>query len=150
MLQILTTSKQEEVELDRLRIWDFYLVFPREMKNISIPNELAFLREYKRRDRSVNPYEDLIDPKSVFDRMNSFQMAALRCLASYLFIDVDQLEKRIIKKTRKEIPDELRAKLSDLNEDQMVVMKYIEGFREFPLHGLKERTALIEFKYDSR
>jgi hypothetical protein len=144
--------KQDEIELDRLRIWDFYLTFPNEARKISYPNSLAELKNiFKQKD--ANPYEDLIDPKRIIERMKSFQLAALKCIASYGLIDGKLLGKNIIKRTDKEIPNEIAEKFGDLSNEKSNIIKLIVGFRELPLYGqigLKFRTGLIEFRYDQK
>jgi len=44
MLQLMISIKQNEVELDKLRIWDFYLTFPNEARKISYPRDLSELK----------------------------------------------------------------------------------------------------------
>jgi len=152
MLQLVTFMKQENVELDKIRIWDFYLTFPNEARKISYPKSLSELKKIFKK-RPENPYEDLIDSKRIINRMKPYQMAALRCLASYGLIDSDLLAKKIISKTDKEIPSELLNKINDLSVEKSNIIKLIIGFHELPLYGkagLKERTGLIEFKYDPR
>jgi hypothetical protein len=152
MLQLVTFMKQENVELDRIRIWDFYLTFPNEARKISYPTTLFELKKIFKK-RPENPYEDLIDPKRIIERMKPYQMSALRCLASYGLIDNDLLSKNIISKTDKKIPDELLKKINDLSIEKSNIIKLIIGFHELPLYGkagLKQRTGLIEFKYDHR
>ncbi len=152
MLQLLTHMKQEEVELDRLRIWDFYLTFPNEARNISYPITLSELKEIFKK-KPPNPYEDLIDPKRIIERMKSFQLSALKCIASYGLIDSKLLTKNIVRRTENEIPKELTNKFTDLTVEKANIIKLIVGFWELPLYGnsgLKARTGLIEFKYDQR
>jgi hypothetical protein len=152
MLQLVTFMKQENVELDKIRIWDFYLTFPNEARKISYPTSLSELKKIFKK-RPENPYEDLIDSKRIINRMKPYQMAALRCLASYGLIDSDLLAKKIISKTDKEIPSELLNKINDLSVEKSNIINLIIGFHELPLYGkagLKERTGLIEFKYDPR
>ena len=102
MLQLLTLMKQDEVELDKLRIWDFYLTFPTEARNITFPQSLSELKKIFKKDKQ-NPYEDLIDSKRIFERMQPFQMTALKSLASYGLIDNKQFSKGWVKRTEKEI-----------------------------------------------
>jgi hypothetical protein len=144
--------KESEVELDRLRIWDFYFTFPREARKISFPKDLSPLREFVFKEKEANRYEDLLDAKKVIERMKPYQMAALNCLSSYGFIDKDALSKKIIKRTEKEIPQELKSELSNLSIEKSNILKLVTGFWELPLHGLhgfKSRTGLIEYKYDA-
>lgn len=152
MLQLMTSMKQKEVELDRLRIWDFYLTFPNEARKISYPINLSDLKKIFK-SKQENPYEDLIDPKRIIERMHPYQMAALKCIASYGLIDSKLLSKNIITRTEKAIPQELLAKFSELTIEKSNIIKLITGFNELPLYGkmgLKYRTGLIEFKYDQR
>jgi hypothetical protein len=143
---------QDEVEVDRLRIWDFYLTFPNEARKISYPNSLSELKKVFKK-KEPNPYEDLIDPKRVIERMKSFQLAALKCIASYGFIDAALLSKNIVRRTDKEIPEELAKHFFKLTNEKSNVIKLIIGFWELPLYGkygLKDRTGLIDFKYDPK
>lgn len=152
MLQLMTSMKQSEVELDRLRIWDFYLTFPNEARKISYPRNLSELKRIFKK-KQENPYEDLIDPKRIIERMKPYQMSALRCLASYGLIDSKLLAKNIVKRTEKQVPEELLSKFLELTVEKSNIIKLIVGFNELPLYGkmgLKYRTGLIEFKYDQR
>jgi len=152
MLQLMTSMKQIEVELDKIRIWDFYLTFPNEARKISYPNDLSDLRKIFKSIQE-NPYEDLIDPKRIIERMKPYQMSALKCIASYGLIDSKLLSKNVVKRTEKEIPQELLSKFSDLTIEKSNIIKLLVGFNELPLYGkmgLKFRTGLIEFKYDQR
>lgn len=152
MLQLLSHMKQDEVEVDRLRIWDFYLTFPNETRNISYPSSLSELKNNFKK-KAPNPYEDLIDAKRIIERMKSYQLSALKCLASYGLIDSTLLSKNLVRRTDKEIPSELSNKLNELTIEKQNIIKLVVEFWELPLYGkygLKDRTGLIEFKYDQR
>lgn len=45
MLQLMTSMKQNEVELDKLRIWDFYLTFPNEARENKLSERLVRIKE---------------------------------------------------------------------------------------------------------
>jgi hypothetical protein len=142
--------KQQEVEVDRLRIWDFYLTFPNEARKIKYPSALSELKKIFKQ-KTENPYEDLIDAKRIIERMKPYQMSALRCIASYGLIDAKSLSKNIVIRTEKEIPQELLIKFEDTPIEKTNVIKLVIGFEELPLYGamgLKYRTGLIEFRYD--
>jgi hypothetical protein len=152
MLQLLSHMKQDEVELDKLRIWDFYLTFPNEARNIKYPNSLFELRTIFKK-KSPNPYEDLIDSKRIIERMKSYQISALKCIASYGLIDSELFNKNIIKRTEKNIPQELAKHFTELSVEKSNIIKLIIGFYDLPFYGksgFKDRTGLIEFKYDQR
>lgn len=149
MLQLLNYVKQSEIELDRLRIWDFYLTFPNEARKIKFPQDLIKLKRIFK-DKVNNPYEDLIDPRRIAERMRPFQISALRYLASYGIIDNNLFLKNIIKRTDKKIPQELEIKISDITIEKENIMKLVQGFNHLALWGIKERTGLLEFRYDKK
>jgi len=152
MLQLLKYSKEDEVQLEKLRIWDFYLTFPSQVSDIVFPAHFFKLKQVFK-DKH-NPYEELSNPKQIFERMKSFQLTALKCLASYGFIDTKLLAKNIIKKTDKELPELLEKQLENLSVEKSNIIKLVTGpFYELPLYGqkgLKARTGLIEYKYDPK
>lgn len=153
MLQLLSYTREEEIPFDKLRIWDFYLTFPSQVREISFPSDLRQLKEKVFKDK-VNPYEELSDPKRIFERMKTYQLLAVKCLASYGFIDSKLLTKNKIRKTGKLLPPELTEQIKQVSVEKSNVIKLVTSdFVDLPLYGtagLKARTGLIEFKYDSR
>jgi len=152
MLNILVVMDQDSIELERIRIWDFYLTFPNEARKIKFPMQLSELKKVFK-EKEPNPYEDLIDPKRILQRMQSYQMAALRCLVSYGLIDGVQLTKKIVKRTEKEVPEELITQFLNNSTERSNIIKLVIGFAELPLYGevgLKQRSGLLDFKYDAR
>jgi hypothetical protein len=149
MLQLLSLMEESEIELDKLRIWDFYLTFPNEARQITFPRDLFELRKIFK-NKPDNPYEDLIDPKRIAERMDPYQLSALRYLASYGLIDNNLFQKNIVKRTEKALPSELQQKLSEINTEKENIIKLVKGFNFLALRGLKERTGLLEFRYDRK
>ncbi|WP_417558249.1 ABC-three component system middle component 5 [Mesoflavibacter zeaxanthinifaciens] len=149
MLQLLSLMEETEIELDKLRIWDFYLTFPNEARQITFPRDLFELKKIFK-NKPDNPYEDLIDPKRIAERMNPYQLSALRYLASYGLIDNSLFQKNIVKRTDKELPSELKQQLSEINTEKENIIKLVKGFNFLALRGLKERTGLLEFRYDRK
>lgn len=149
MLQLLSMMEETEIELDKLRIWDFYLTFPNEARQITFPKDLFELKKIFK-NKPDNPYEDLIDPKRIAERMNQYQLSALRYLASYGLVDNHLFQKNIIKRTDKELPKELQEKLLEINTEKENIIKLVKGFNFLALRGLKERTGLLEFRYDRK
>lgn len=150
VLNLLHEMKVPEIEVDRLRIWDFYLTFPGEARKITFPNDLHVLSTIFR-SRPPNPYEDLIDPKKMFERMKTYQISALRCLASYGFVDSAPLTEGLVKLTGKAIPEQLLSEYQGASNEVKNIIKLVIGFRELSLggqQGIKSRTGLISFKND--
>jgi len=152
ILLLIKQVKMSKVEVDRMRIWDFYFVFPQEVKHITIPRDLwSFKKVF---ENNTNPYENLANPQRIFDRMKPFQLAAFNYLAAYGFIESKQLAKGIIERTDKTIPEELLVKMNKLSDQQNHVIGLISSpLNDISLYGaggLKDRTKLLDFKYDAR
>ena len=134
-----------------MRIWDFYFVFPREAKKITMPRDLFSLKSSL---GEANQYEELLDGQRVFDRMRPFQLAAYKYLAAHSLIDSAELAKNSISAGAKPIPNELKQEMKSLDRLQESVMNVITGpLSALPLDGpsgLKARTRLLDFKYDLR
>ncbi|RZJ99760.1 MAG: hypothetical protein EOO43_25920, partial [Flavobacterium sp.] len=94
MIHLLSHFQRNEfVELDRLRIWDFYLLFPDKIHEIKIKRDEKDIKELIRRfvKHRNNPYNDGLDSKKVFEKLRPYQIAALNCLASYGIINKELL-----------------------------------------------------------
>lgn len=150
-LLLATKINKDTVEVERLRIWDFYFVFPQEVKKISFPRDLWSLRSGI--DNNPNPYEELIDSRRIFERMKPFQLTAFKYLAAYGFIEPEQLANNIIKRTEKSIPRELLGNMERLTDQQKYVIQLISSplndLTLYGIRGLKDRTKLLDFKYDA-
>jgi hypothetical protein len=151
MLQILFNINQENIESDKLRIWDFYYTFPNEIgKNITFIEELRALKKIFK--NNLNPYEEIGDVKKVFEQMKPYQLTALNHLASHNLIDNALWENKLINLNKDMIPADLLTRLSNLTTQQQNILKLIGSpFNDLPLYGklgFKSRTGLIDFKYD--
>lgn len=151
MLLILHHIKSEEVQLEKILIWDYYVTFPYKVNEITFPSNI---RIYKKLFRKLqpNPYEIVTDDKIVFSRMRNFQMSALRNLASCGLIDVESLEKGIVKRTSTQIPEAIIAEFENVSASIKNVIILVESpFTDLTLYGqngFKDRTKLIDFRYD--
>lgn len=153
MLCLLDASPEDEIPFDKLRIWDFYLTFPGEVAKISFPFQLRSQRAVFV-DAGNNVYEKLNNRNRIFERMHSYQHSAIRCLASYGFVDAGALNKNLVKRTNKKYPDNIKAEISEISPiKKSAIDLLVKDFLYLPLFGkdgLKDRTRLIPFKYDPR
>ena len=151
ILLILSHIKEEEVEMEKLLIWDYYVTFPNRVSQISFPQDLReqYIRLFP---ENKNPYEEVLDDVKVFSRMRSYQTEALRCLAAYGLIDSERLIESRVKRTSNPLPVELQKRIDEVPVRLRNVITLIESpFTELPLYGAKGfkfRTKLIDYKYD--
>lgn len=149
--RILALSEHiKELELDKARILDFYLLFPASIAQIRLPNTLKGIRKTAQSLASV--YHDPISPQVTFRDMQQIQETAVRCIAASGLIDVDSLEAGRLLRTETPTPVDLKAKTSEFLLQREPISNFVlRQLAEIPLRGedgLKHRTELMEYRYD--
>lgn len=156
ILQLLTFSDRKEyVELDRLRIWDFYLLFPEKIHTICLKKEEIDIRKLFNTyiSKKENPYETVLDNRKMFEKIKPYQITAIKCLASYGIIKKEFLVENRVTIISKEILKEYISKFEPLTPTEMNLISILTShFHQVSMYGsmgLKERTKLLESKYDA-
>lgn len=155
MLHLLSrVDLSKRLEVDKIRIWDYYLLFPNEIHKIKPKrNESDFKKILK--DLIVlksNPYQQILDERKALDKIKPYQMSALNCLASYNIIDKELLLQDSIKINSIELLKKYSTSIGELSSRERNVITIVtSSFYDISLfgkNGLKNRTNLIESKYD--
>ena len=138
MLNILKRfDGNEMVEVDRLRIYDFYLLFPFQANKTSL---------------KITPYNSISNSRRIFERLRPCQMIALSHLASYGLIDPKMLLQQKVAVADADKMRQVMSQLDEMPSEESNVLSWLMlSFRNTPLNGvdgLKYRTKLIESKYD--
>ena len=138
MLNILKRfDGNETVEVDRLRIYDFYLLFPYQANENSL---------------KVTPYNYISNSRRIFERLRPCQMIALSHLASYGLINPEMLLQQKVAVADAEKMHQVMSQLDEMSPEESNVLSWLMlSFRNTPLNGvdgLKYRTKLMESKYD--
>ena len=156
MIRLLSSySREQFVELDRLRIWDFYFLFPEQVHQITTKQNEDGVREIRKRfiKPKNNPYKQVYDNKKLFEKIKPYQLSAIHCLASYGIIDKEQLALNRISVISEDRLKEYNNKLEELSyTEQNVIMlmtSYYATISLFGPDGLKARTHLMVSRYDS-
>jgi hypothetical protein len=150
MLRLLERLPRVAVEIERLRILDFYLLFPAQIQYFTFPTEI---RGYRRQLSPVeNPYEQINDPKRIFFRLEPYQTCALKSLAAHQFINSESFCERKALRTDKPLPDGLREAVKPADEASAVLLEFLTGpllkMDFYGKSGLKGRSDLFEYRYD--
>ena len=155
MLHILSHfCSKDEVEVDRLRMWDFYVLFPFKTYDIKVMNKETEIREYRGKfiSNKRNPYNEVFDDRRLFERMRPYQTLALNMIASFGIISPDQLRRHTVRIVNDNRIHALVAQLGPLTTTQSNTLSWLSlYFRTMPVggvYGLKHRTNLLESKYD--
>mgnify|MGYP006283549935 CR=1 FL=1 len=150
MLQ-LTHRIEHEIEIDKLRILDFYLVFPFEL--LEIKSFRGFKRFQSNLQNERNSYERILDRKRVFYKMESIQLSSIKAIVAYGLFEKNLFDAGKISRTEKQLPQELNGRITDtaeMNRELLeLITKHLANIDLYGHLGLKSRTNLIEFKYDT-
>jgi hypothetical protein len=151
MLSIISILGERNIEFAKLRIIDFYFVFPHLVDEISFPR-MQGTKQIKAMSKSFpKPFESLPNKKRLFSEMGDFQIQAIRILSS----------KNILLEDKSGIVSKGNYFSNDCISDLLYNNIYIEEkffsnlvniCFEIPLlgnSGLKMRTGLMEFRYDA-
>lgn len=155
-MMISKISENTSLEVDRLRIYDFFYLFPYKVASIKIKKNEANLRKSKKEicTKKINPYNEIKEDRIIFERLKSYQLSALKYIASYGVIDSDQLIENTIKiKDQNKLNKFISLfEYSSKDTSKNTIINWLfENFNDIPMsgeYGLKYRTNLMEWKYD--
>ena len=139
---------------DALRIADFFLMFPFYLqdKDVRFKREHSAIRSVGKKYEAAKPYSRLPDKRSLFRRIEPFQIAAIGSLVNSGFIKAESWERHTVEATEKELPEALSTRLADENSaNRELIEAILKLLRDYPLtgkDGLKHRTGLLEYRYD--
>ncbi|WP_317124760.1 ABC-three component system middle component 5 [Chryseobacterium sp. 6424] len=148
---LLSSRIAKTIEIDKLKILDFYYVYPTELLDIKKP--VGFKKYEKFLKREKNKYDRINNPKRIFYKMNSIQFQAMKILVAYGYLDSESFENGIVKVTEKSFGEEFQIMVEKSVELNTNLITLLAGpIADIDLYGhlgLKERTGLIEFRYDT-
>ena len=151
LLSILSLTENESIDIDKLRIIDFFLVFPNYLvikdglsfnKYITFPKGKSISAKIlKKIDK---PFEYLLNPKILFSELSDFQTHALLILKAKKIIEIDN---ELVIKSEKfnTVKDNLISDTRFVSDEvfKELIMKLLD------IDNLKTRTKLMESRYDS-
>jgi hypothetical protein len=145
------TSQRRVVEFAKLRILDFFLCFPAEVANVQLPQEHGDIKKLAREAR--NPYRGPISASRTFRDLEPIQSASARLLALTGVFSISELEQGQVVRTGQALPDELqRVSVGDFAFSSPLDRYVLSRMADIPLAGiggLKQRTGLMEYRYDA-
>jgi hypothetical protein len=158
ILQILTHFKRKEkqyVEIDRLRIWDYYLLFPDQIHNIKLKqdeNDIKKLIKFYIPQEN-NPYNEVADNRKMFEKIKPYQLTAVKCLASYGVINKEFLNENRVVILSSNLLESYVSRSEPLSiRERNIIGLMTSHFNEMSMFGpagLKARTKLLESRYDA-
>lgn len=150
---LVVTGAVPTLELAKLRILDYYLCFPAEVASIQLPQEHTEIRRVARSLK--NDYRGPVSAARTFRDMEPIQHAAARLLAASGVFDSQQLELGMISRAAGELPGDLSRSqvLEPASSGPTAALSHyvLHKLSGLPLAGpggLKQRTGLMEHRYD--
>jgi len=143
------------IEIERIRIWDFYFLFPGRIHDITLKQSESDIRKLRNSfiKESNNPYEKITEDRKIFEKIKPYQLAALNCIASYGIIEKEFLSQHRIRISNKEILVQFVENFEELSpREKNVISLMTSHFNQISLfgsNGLKNRTNLMESRYDA-
>lgn len=151
ILSIVLTIDKEEIEFPKLRIIDFYLVFPHLIKEVRFPRVKGATALKNLAKNLDDPYELLPSPKRLFSEMGDYQIQAVHLLRSKRVLQEDEYGNIS--------PGDYFSDskiLSVVNNSRFIgddfFFNLINILAGIPLqgeNGIKARTSLMEYRYDA-
>lgn len=151
---IMGVDDDELMEVERVRIWDFFLLFPDKLHSISLRLEETNIREMRNQiEKQNNPYENCGDVRKFFEWIKPYQTSALSCLVSYGILSKEEYINGNVLISNRQKLDDFVARAGNITDRQQQVLDFLCDFtRHMSLtgeYGLKYRTHLLESKYDA-
>ncbi len=149
---ILCKCEATSIEFDRIRIMDFFLCFPHELKNCKLPREYSSVIHSK-----IKPlprtYEDPYSIKQGFLQIKNIHEQVARDMVAKGVVQREKYREGILKTAPdSSIPNllELVAQNWHVRNEEWHEM-VLKALLSIPLNGkdgLKDRSGLMEYRYD--
>jgi hypothetical protein len=148
----LACDLSKRTPFDTLRILDFYLLFPFRLQSMKFfSGDVGWRKTSKSYDDRA-PYGTMPDDNSLFARIEPFQRAAITSLVHSGYISADAWTVNEVQFTEESLPPAVRARCIELNTSMADIVGILCQLKSrYPLagsDGLKDRTGLLEYRYD--
>lgn len=149
-IHIASLQDLEEFDWLRLRIYDFFYLFPHLVSEIQFPRvkgKAALIKDFS---KLPSPYESLPDKKRLFSEMGDYHIQALQILkAKGVFKEVGG-KLRLDESFHSQQVHKLIENNSNGSEQLFCrLFQVLNGIELVGDKGLKQRTGLMEFRYDA-
>jgi|TARA_R100000501_G_scaffold14813_2_gene26865 hypothetical protein len=142
-----------KLPFDTLRILDFYLLFPFRLQAMKFFARDTGWRKVSKAYEDCAPYGAMPEDSTIFARMEPFQRAAAASLVHSGHLAAKAWDNNEVLFTPAMLPPTVAERCSLLNANMTDIIDILCQIRaRYPLggrDGLKDRTGLLEYRYDS-
>lgn len=144
-------NNDDYLEEERIKIMDFYTVFPKKIKNIKFPQQIKSKEIRKELDQINDIYRPCRNPYLIAKKMSLIQEKVLQILVINEYLDYKE-STNSYKKGQKFNQLSISNQMFENQIKQAIEILIIDFLLNHPLNGkdgLKDRTSLMEFRYDN-
>lgn len=146
----LCDSFEEGLEIEKVQLLDFYIIFPEHFYKVRLPNNFRKMKSYSKKMDSR--YKNSQEQKTLFFSYVKVSKVSFGILLAKDIICSDHYEKGVVKIKINEEFERLKV-LSERfkNRNANYFKSIVEMGKVIPLYGndgLKHRTGLLEYRYD--
>jgi hypothetical protein len=138
---------------DHVRVLDFYLLFPFRIEGIRLAPKHRKYRRLSQKYEAKKPYGNQPEDRSVFGRMELMQLTAFGTLSKKNLIVPERWAAGEVLATEISIPAPLSPRVEEANAQEADLMTFLEvlitDYEFLGPNGLKDRTKLLESRYDA-
>lgn len=151
IISILSIIENNHLEFSKLRIIDFYFVFPHLVSEIAFPR-MKGIAGLKNKSKELNkPYEILPEKRRLFSELGDFQIQAIHILKAKKIIFEDNIGCVHIDEEFYNNNIQTLISNSKYTSDKYFIdlVTILSGIQMLGVKGLKKRTGLMEYRYDA-
>lgn len=150
MLRLLEANPERQMKWDTFRILDLYYLFPHLLEAARLPRNMT----KRKRDfgKLGSKYTHVPTPRIFIQQLRGIHELIARSLAAKGFIEPAEFDEGVLVRTERTIPPELLRMISDAVDDEGLIHMLAVDIAALPLtgiNGLKDRTGLLEHRYDA-
>ncbi len=150
LLYILELHPQHQLMFDLLRILDFYFLFPHLLGSVTLARNMT--RQKRAFAERSSKHNRVPSPKLLIRQMQGIHETAVRALMADGLVLPEPFELQIVQRSETPVPPALEEVFASQPEDERALAAFLATeLATMPLNGpngLKDRTGLLEHRYD--
>lgn len=151
MLCLSEDLEEEKNHIELIRILDFFILFPYTMASMSLPREFNDARKVFKEIET--PYENLPTPSHLMFELSTIQDQAIKSLMAKGIVENAELSAGYFSVRKAIVPTEITKLITECSFRKTEWYKVLLGrIAKLPLKGkggLKDRSGLMEYRYDT-
>lgn len=150
LLRLLEVNPNRQLKWDAYRILDFYYLFPDLLVDARLPRNMTSRKKFY--SKLGSKYSRVPSPRMFIQQMNGIHETVGRSLAGKGFLEPAAFDERNLVRTDTPIPPALSNAIEAAHNDEELVSMLGVEMAALPLtgpNGLKDRTGLLEHRYDA-